>query len=98
MIIEENSKPKAKQPTLLDQQAVMLKKGAEQLNKQSEMILKQQNEGMNNFFELEAMKYASESDMKEYFWTVLEHTILMEKKQLLASQIKHQELFKKLNE
>ncbi len=63
----------------MDQQAAMLEKGVEQLNKQTEMFLKQQNEGMNKFFELEAMKYASESDRNEYFRTVSEHTILTEK-------------------
>ncbi len=63
----ENLKPEEKKTTLLDQQAAMLEKGVEQLNKQTEMFLKQQNEGMNNFFELEAMKYASESDRNEYF-------------------------------
>ena len=60
-------KPEEKKTTLLDQQAAMLEKGVEQLNKQTEMFLKQQNEGMKNFFELEAMKYASESDRNEYF-------------------------------
>ncbi len=75
----------------------MLEKRVDQLNKQTEMFLKQQKEGMNNFFELEAMKYVSESDRKGYLQTVSERTILMEKNWLLASQIENQELLKKSN-
>ncbi len=52
---------------------------------------------MNKFFELEAMKYASESDKKEYFEAISKRTILSKKNQLLASQIEHQKLLKKLN-
>ncbi len=46
----EDDSPKAKQPSCFDQQSVMLEKGVEQLNKQTEMFLKQHNEGMNRFF------------------------------------------------
>ncbi len=53
---------------------------------------------MNNFFELEAIKYASESDKKEYFEAISKRTIQSEKNRLLASQIEHQKLLKKLNE
>ncbi len=94
---EENFKHKVKQPTLLDQQAAMLEQVVKQLNKQTKMFLKQQNEGMMKFFELEAMKYASESNGNEKFSTVSKSTILMEKNWLLASEIEHQELLQKLN-
>ncbi len=81
----------------MHQQALLLEKGVEQLNKHTEMFLKQQNQGMNKFFELDAMKCASESDKKEYFEAISKCTILSEKNRLLASQIEHQKLLKKLN-
>ncbi len=53
---EEDLKPEAKQSTLSSWQAFMMEKGEEWLNKQTKMFLKQQNEGMNKSYELEAMK------------------------------------------
>ncbi len=95
---EESWKKEDEQSTILRQQTLVLEKGVEQLNKHTEMFLRQQNKGMNKFFELEAMKYASESDKKEYFEAISKRTILTEKNWLLASQIEHQQLLKKLNE
>ncbi len=94
---EENAKNEGKSSTALHQQTRLLEKGVEQLNKHTEMLLKQHNEGVNIFFELEAMKYALESDRKDYFQAVLKCTILMEKIWLLESQIEHEQLLKKLD-
>lgn len=52
---------------------------------------------MNAVFELEAMKYASKSDRKEYFQAVLKRTILMKRNCLLETEIEHEQLLKKLN-
>ncbi len=95
---EESWKKEDEQSTILHQQTLVLEKGVEKLNKHTEMFLRQQNKGMNKFFELEAMKYASELDEKEYFEAISKRTILTEKNWLLASQIEHQQLLKKLNE
>ncbi len=57
-------KKEEEQFLLLHHQTLVLVKRAEQLTKHTEIFLKQQNEGMNNFFELEAMKNSSESDKK----------------------------------
>ncbi len=46
-------------------QAVMLEKGVEQLNKQTEILIKQQNEGRYIYFGLEKIKNAFELDGKE---------------------------------
>ncbi len=43
------------------------------------------------------MKYASMLNRKEYFGAGSKQAILMEKDWLLASQIKHKQLLKKLN-
>ncbi len=76
---EDNLKKEEEQFLLLHHQTLVLEKGVEQLNKHTEMFLKQQNAGMNKFLELEAMKYASESDKKEHFKELSKRTILTEK-------------------
>ncbi len=94
---EENSKNDENHSAILHQQTLLLEKGVEQLNNHTEMFLKQQNEGVNKFFELEAMKYASKSDRKEYFQAVSKRTILIERNCLLETEIKHEQLLKKMN-
>mmetsp|Transcript_18314 Transcript_18314/g.35626 ORF Transcript_18314/g.35626 Transcript_18314/m.35626 type:complete len:216 (+) Transcript_18314:601-1248(+) len=68
-----------------------------QLNNYTELFLKQQTEGIHKFMEIEAMKHASETDMKEYFKMVTERAMIMHRNRLLESKIKEQEFLKRLD-
>ncbi len=75
----------------------VIEQNLKQLKNYTKLFLEQQTEGVDKFVEIESIKHASETDKKEYFKMVTEHTTIMQCYHLLESKIREQEFVKRLD-